>query len=98
MPRPASVVEAALEAKGMERDEKHHHMFRKQVDGVTKLVTRVSHNSPEINDDLGKRMGNQLCLQLREFWDLIDCPLSESEWEAIVEERCVGGRNPFLNR
>ncbi len=44
-------------------------------------------------------MANQLCLQLAEFWRLIDCPLSEEESGLIlVRERCSGGRNPFLRR
>lgn len=74
-------------------------MFRKEIDGVTHLVTRVSHGSnKEIDNGLGKLMANQLCLQLKEFWNLVDCPLSEDGWEALVKERCAGGRNPFLGR
>jgi hypothetical protein len=96
--RSAGVVERALLEKGMEPDESHHHMFRKTIDGVTHLVTRISHGSGEINDSLGRLMGNQLCLQLREFWNLIDCPLSEDEWNELVRQRCVDGRNPFLRR
>lgn len=41
-------------------------------------------------------MANQCCLQLREFWNLVDCPLSEEEWDALVADRCADGRNPFL--
>lgn len=96
--RSAGEVAKALEEKGMERDETHHHMFRKEIDGVTALVTRISHSGDDIDDGLGKMMGNQLCLQLKEFWNLVDCPLSEEEWEALVVERCSGGRNPFLGR
>jgi hypothetical protein len=96
--RPAGDIETALEAKGMERDESHHHMFRKTMAGVTTLVTRVSHSGGDVDDGLAKMMGNQLCLQLKEFWDLVDCPLSEEEWEKIVAERCPDGRNPFLFR
>jgi|ERR1700704_225399 len=96
--RSAATVAEALEAKGMECDENHHHMYRKTVDGVTRLVTRISHNSSEINDDLGKRMANQLCLQLKEFWQLVDCPLGEEEWNQLVAARCIDGRNPFMNR
>lgn len=71
---------------------------RKQVGGVTTLVTRISHNSKDIDDGLGRLMGKQLCLNLREFWDLIECPLSEAEWDALVAERCEDGLNPFLVR
>src|SRR3954454_15818157 len=99
MVRSSSAVEQALLDKGMDRDENHHHMYRKTLDGVTHLVTRISHGSGgEINDTLGKLMGNQLCLQLREFWNLVECPLSEDEWDALVRERCANGRNPFLRR
>ena len=96
--RPVADVERALLDKGMERDEAHHHMFRKTVDGVTRLVTRTSHGAREIDDGLGKLMANQCCLQLREFWDLVECPLGEGEWDKLVRDRCGGGRNPFLGR
>jgi hypothetical protein len=43
-------------------------------------------------------MANQLCLQLAEFWRLVDCPMTEDEWDELVRQRCVGGRNPFLRR
>jgi hypothetical protein len=98
VPRPVTEVEAALLAKGMERDESHHHMFRKTIDGVTHLVTRTSHGANEIGDGLAKLMANQCCLQLGEFWNLVDCPLSEDDWNALVATRCVDGRNPFLRR
>jgi hypothetical protein len=82
----------------MVQDENHHHMYRKTVDGVTHLVTRISHVAQTIDDYLGKLMANQCCLQVKEFWDLVDCPLSEADWDALVLERCSGGRNPFLGR
>ena len=85
-------------AKGMERDESHHTMYRKTIDGVTHLVTRISHGTAEINDGLARLMANQLCLQQKEFWELVDCPLSEEEWDEIVLDRCADGHNPFLRR
>ena len=96
--RPAADVERALLDKGMERDESHHAMFRKRLEGVTHLVTRMSHGAREIDDGLGKLMANQLCLQLAEFWRLVDCPLSEDAWDDLVRQRCGQGRNPFLVR
>jgi hypothetical protein len=71
-------------------------MYRKTIDGVTTLVTRISHGADTIGDDLGKRMANQCCLQLKEFWRLVDCNLTAEDWDAIVRTRCTGGRNPFL--
>jgi hypothetical protein len=82
----------------MERDESHHHMYRKTLDGVTHLVTRISHSGKEIDNHLGKLMASQLCLQLAEFWRLVDCPMSEDEWDQLIRDRCAQGRNPFLGR
>ena len=82
----------------MVRDENHHHMFRKDVEGVTTLVTRTSHGMAEIGDGLAKLMANQCCLRLREFWQLVDCPLGQSRWDQLIRERCPDGRNPFLRR
>jgi len=96
--RSVVAVSASLLDKGMERDETHHHMFRRSIEGVTTLVTRISHNAKEIDDGLGRLMANQLCLQLREFWEFVDCPLDEPGWTALVRQRCMGGSNPFLRR
>jgi hypothetical protein len=70
-------------------------MYRKTVQGVTTLITRISHGSNEINDSLAKLMANQCCLQLREFWSLVDCSLSAEDWDNLVAERCRDG-NPFI--
>jgi hypothetical protein len=90
------VVEAALMAKGMVPDENHHLMLRKKVDGLTTVVTRMSHDDRDIRGDLIGLMARQCVLKATEFWDLIDCPLSEEGWEELIRERCVDGRNPFI--
>ena len=77
---------------------KHHHMFTKHMDGVTTLITRMSRDGREINNTLAQLMANQCCLQLREFWQLVDCPLGQQDWEKLIRERCAGGRNPFIGR
>jgi hypothetical protein len=89
-------VASALLAKGMVQDENHHHMFRKEVEGVTQLVTRMSHGANEIGDELGKRMASQCALRLKEFWNLVDCTLSAEDWDSLVRQRCADGRNPYL--
>ncbi len=71
-------------------------MFHKELEGVTHLITRISHSAREINDGLAKAMAAQCCLQLREFWNLIDCSLSEEQWNTRIRERCRGDRNPYL--
>jgi hypothetical protein len=96
MQRPVAEVDAALQRKGMAPDENHHHMYRMHVDGVTTLVTRISHSATVITDGLAKLMANQCALQLREFWSLVDCSLTEEDWKVLVRQRCEGGRNPFM--
>ena len=90
------MVKAGLLAKGMVPDENHHLMLRKKVEGVTTAVTRMSHNDQEIRGTLATLMAHQCFLHPAEFWDLIDCPLSEEAWEKLIKERCVDGRNPFI--
>jgi hypothetical protein len=94
----ARVVQAALIAKGMVPDESHHHMLRKKIDGVTELVTRISHNSSDIQRSLATLMAHQCALTTNEFWRLIECPLTEREWNRLVKDRCAGGRNPFIGQ
>ncbi len=91
-------VRQALLDKGMVQSQSHHEMYRKTIEGVTQLVTRVSHNARNIDDGLGGMMAKQCCLQLKEFWELVDCPLSEDDWNDKVRERCSGGRNPYIGR
>lgn len=89
-------VRAALTAKGMEPADAHHKMFSKTHDGLITLKTRVSHGSTTIGDELISRMAKQCALRTAEFVALIECTLSQEAWEALVSERCVGGRNPYL--
>ena len=91
-------VRQALTNKGMERDENHHEMFRKTIEGVTHLVTRISHGAREINNVTGGFMATQCCLQKKEFWELVDCSLSEEQWDNLIRNRCSEGRNPFIRR
>jgi len=82
----------------MAREDSHHVMLRMDVDGVTTLVTRVSHGVREIDSFLAGLMARQCALRPREFWELVDCTLDSDGWLTLVRERCEGGRNPFLGR
>jgi hypothetical protein len=93
----AAHVAAALVAKGMVMDDNHHHMFRKSVEGVTTLVTRISHNSKEIHDSLARTMARQCALSLKEFQSLVECSLSQEDWDELIIDRCTDGKNPFIN-
>jgi len=73
-------------------------MFRKTVDGVITRATRMSPNGSVINNGFSKLIATQCCLRLKEFWDLVDCTVSEDDWNNVVAERCASWRNAFLNR
>ena len=92
------MVRGALISKGMDPDENHHHMLRKKVDGVTTLVTRMSHDDKEISGTIARLMAHQCALHPAEFWDLVNCPLSKEDWEKLIKKRCVDGHNPFFSR
>ena len=96
--RPVAKVLAALENKGMEPQSGDHYFFRMKVEGVTQLVTKVSHGTKEITEYHAGLMSRQCVLQLKEFWELIDCPLTAEKWVRLIKERCADGRNPFLFR
>lgn len=96
----ASDIRDALLAKGMTQDSGDHEMFRKELEGVTTLVTKLSHRgrSHDVPDSLASAMAKQTCLQLAEFKDLVSCHLTEEGWDKKIRERCVGGQNPFMRR
>lgn len=91
-------VRRALVSKGMIPTDSHHHMFRRTVDGVTQLVTRLSHGEKEVTERTARLMAKQCVLHFDEFTRLVECPLSPEEWDNCVRERCVDGRNPFIGR
>lgn len=41
-------------------------------------------------------MARQCVLFLKEFWQLVDCPLTTDQWVDLIRERCKSGRNPFI--
>lgn len=98
LPFQARAVAKSLQEKGMQPHPSHHWMYRRKVDGVMMLVTRISHGSHEIGRENAHKMANQCALMLDEFVRLIDCTLTKDEWEELIRERCADGRNPFIGR
>lgn len=96
--RKASVVRAALTAKGATVDENHHQMLHLHLDGVVTLQTRISQGVRELDDFLIAMMSKQCALRKAEFLALVDCTLSGSGWAELVRERCRDGRNPYTGR
>ena len=82
-------VEAGLERKGFERDERHHHYFIYWSLGgkKTAIRTRTSHGSTHrtLGDALLSQMARQ-CGSIRkaDFLDLVDCPLAREDFERLV--------------
>lgn len=91
MPRKHRDVVSGLKAKGFDEDRTGDHIrffyYDKQGRLTTKR-TKVSHDAGgnDINDNLLKRMAGQVGLRLKEFLDLVDCPLSRDEYDKKIAD------------
>lgn len=76
---------------------KTHFVYKKKVDGVTTVATHMSFDRKQIGDHLGGKMAEQCRLRLADFWGLIDCSVSEEDWNAAVRQwltsRTIGPQN-----
>jgi hypothetical protein len=79
-------------------DENHHLMLRKKMDGVTTLITRMSHDNEDIRGARAGLMARQCALHGGEFWELVECSLTQQGWDKLIRERCADGHNPFIGR
>jgi predicted RNA binding protein YcfA (HicA-like mRNA interferase family) len=86
MQRDKRKVENALETKGFQRDERHHHYFlyRTQQGKLTAIRTRTSHSGKEIDARLLGRMAQQCQLSRNEFLALVDCTMSQADYESAI--------------
>ena len=80
-----SDIEKSLTTKGFEKQSTHHDMFWYKHNGKkTSIRTRLSHSSKEIGDNLISAMAKQVKLKRTEFEELIACPLTIQQYEAIL--------------
>ena len=90
MQRDKRDVEAALAAKGFDRDIGDHRFFvYHTVDGLrTPVKTKTSHGTStrSIGDELLSQMARQCRLTRKDFISLVDCPLSREEYERRLIE------------
>jgi hypothetical protein len=88
MPHKARDIDAALRAKGFRVTESRHTMYHFYVDGKkTVLWTMVSHGQKEIPDNIvGTMARKQLRLSRTDFDRLIECPLSQAEYQAMMQQ------------
>ncbi len=94
MPRDRTDVHSALVSKGFDLKQKgrDHDFYFLRHDGLTRAVfTKISRGFKykEIGDGLLSRMGRQLHLTRAEFEDLIDCPMTQGKYVALMAERGV---------
>ncbi len=82
---PRRDIESSLSKKGFEVDEKRDHRFYyftykgKRTQIRTKISTGTGHR--EYGDPLLHAIQRQLKLTFREFQDLINCPMSQAQYE-----------------
>ena len=87
MPRKAREVRRGLRRKGFrETDARHRKYEYFKLDGQEGGVnTLMSHGADrDVDDHLLGMMARQLHLNRRQFDDLIDCRLSQSDYEAML--------------
>lgn len=88
MPRAKRLVEASLVAKGFQQANTHHRYFvYYTVAGVkTAVRTYTSQGSGEIDDYLLGQMSKQCKVTKADFLQLVDCPLSQVGYEALLQQ------------
>ena len=89
MPRKHREVRSGLRAKGFaeEPQRKHIHFVYEDLEGRTTIArTMISHDAAgnDIGDNLLGKMAKQVGLKRGDFENLIDCPMSREEFDAIV--------------
>lgn len=82
--RSTRAIIAALRSKGAEVRHSHHAMVTKRIDGVTVVITRVSHGRKDVPKGVMKAIAKQCHLTLPQFLDLVDCPLSQADWDELI--------------
>lgn len=94
MPRKQSEVEKSLVLKGFRSVRGDHNYFHyySKAGKKTRVFTKTSHGSREIDDSLLGRMARQVKLDRSDFDLLIDCPLDRDTYEKkLVGQGLVEG-------
>jgi hypothetical protein len=88
MTRKQGEVEAGLVRKGFRETVSHHRYFIYHTEAglKSKIKTKTSHGGRELDDWLLGQMAKQCGVSKKDFLDLVDCPLSQTEYEKKVTE------------
>lgn len=83
MPRKQSEVEKSLGVKGFQPAKGDHNYFHyySKAGKKTRIFTKTSHGSREIDDSLLGCMARQIKLTRGDFDRLIECPLDRDTYE-----------------
>ena len=83
MPRKQADVEKSLLNKGFQAGGGDHNFFvyHSKAGKKTRVRTKTSHGSKEIDDNLLAQMARQCKLSNKDFGLLVDCPLSRDAYE-----------------
>ena len=91
--RKKNMVEKSLLAKGFQLEQNHHRYFTyyTQENIRTPIKTKTSHGGKkkDLPDYLLGQMAKQCNLTKSEFLALIDCPMSQKEYENRLYEQGV---------
>ena len=92
MPRDKADVIAGLKRKGFQDGKSSHHKYYvyKTLDGkISKVFTYVGHSGKDLSDYLLSQMARQCKVKREDFLKLIDCPLSQRQYEALIRENGI---------
>lgn len=83
MSRKRVAVESGLLNKGFRRREGDHHyyIYHTLKGKKTAVFTKTSHSHTDISTDLMSKMSKQCKLIKKDFESLVDCPLSQIDYE-----------------
>lgn len=91
MSREKRDIEAGLRRKGFEAEDRHHHYFlHRALDGrLSRIKTRTSHSAKvkSLSDQLLSAMASQCKVAKKEFLELVDCTMSQEDYEKVLVER-----------
>lgn len=87
-PIKVRAIISGLKKKGFCQSNRDHKFFVFYYnEKKTSIFTKVSHGISEIGDDLIKKMSCQVKLDKKKFKDLINCPLSFSDYLVELREQ-----------
>lgn len=89
MNRDRKDVEFALIKKGFRNKEGDHHYYMYySLSGLkSRIFTKTSHSHKTISDDILSMMSKQCRLTRQQFFNLLDCPLTQEKYEQLLTEQ-----------